>query len=231
MGDVDLSSQLRDDLRTAWHRYLDLVTPLRPGLHAYCRRLTGSVWDAEDLVQDTLVRAFATLGKTHHEIRDPRAYVLRIASNLWIDAVRRRGSEAAALKAVDPPHPPAARPGAVHDAGATLMQRLAPRERAAVVLKDVFDLTLDEIASVLGTTVGAVKSALHRGRTHLREPEGDGASPRPAPSAALIDRFVATYRAGDVQGLAASCSTECGRTRGAAPSSIPRRSGAAHGSF
>jgi len=203
MGDVDLSSQLRDDLRTAWHRYLDLLTPLRPGLHAYCRRLTGSVWDAEDLVQDTLVRAFATLGKTHHEIRDPRAYLLRIASNLWIDTVRRRGSEAAALAAVDPPRPPAAPPGALRDAGATLMQRLAPQERAAVVLKDVFDLTLDEIASVLATTVGAVKSALHRGRTHLREPEDDRASHRPAPSAALVDRFVATYQAGDVKGLAA----------------------------
>ena len=203
MSDPKLPNGLRDDLRTAWHRYVDLLAPLRPALHSYCRRLTGNVWDAEDLVQDTLVRAFATLGKIHHEVRKPRAYLLRTASNLWIDTIRRRGTEAAALAAADPPDDSAAPPGAVRDAGSTLMQRLAPQERAAVVLKDVFDLTLEEIAAILGTTVGAVKSALHRGRMHLREQEGDAMSRRPVPSVELVDRFVATYTAGDVKGLTA----------------------------
>jgi RNA polymerase sigma-70 factor (ECF subfamily) len=203
MDDFELPDRLRDDLRTAWHRYVDLLTPLRPALHGYCRRLTGNVWDAEDLVQDTLVRAFATLGKIHHEIREPRAYLLRTASNLWIDTVRRRSTEAAALAAADPPADPASPPGAVRDAGSTLLQRLAPQERAAVVLKDVFDLTLEEIASILGTTVGAVKAALHRGRTHLRESDDEAASRRPVPSAVLVDRFVARYNAGDVKGLTA----------------------------
>jgi RNA polymerase sigma-70 factor, ECF subfamily len=203
MGDVELPDGLRDELRAAWHRYVDLVAPARPALHGYCRRLTGNVWDAEDLVQDTLVRTFATLGKIHHQIREPRAYLLRTASNLWVDTIRRRGAEAAALAAADPPTDPPAPPGAVREAGSTLMQRLAPQERAAVVLKDVFDLTLEEIASILGTTVGAVKSALHRGRTHLRQPEGEAASRRPVPSAELVDRFVARYNAGDVAGLTA----------------------------
>lgn len=75
MGDVELPDGLRDELRAAWHRYVDLVAPARPALHGYCRRLTGNVWDAEDLVQDTLVRTFATLGKIHHQIREPRAYL------------------------------------------------------------------------------------------------------------------------------------------------------------
>jgi len=203
MADLELPDGLRDDLRTAWHRYLDLIARLRPGLHAYCRRLTGNVWDAEDLLQDTLVRAFATLGQIHHTVREPRAYVLRIASNLWIDTMRRRGTEAAALAAVDPPGDPGSQPGAVRDAGSTLLRRLPPQERAAVVLKDVFDLTLEEIASILRTTVGAVKSALHRGRSHLREVDADPVVRRTAPPAALVDRFVAAYNAGDVRGLTA----------------------------
>ena len=96
MGDVELPDALRDELRGAWHRYVDLLAPLRPALYGYCRRLTGNVWDAEDLVQDALLRAFATLGSIHHQIRNPRAYLLRTATNLWIDTLRRRDAEAAA---------------------------------------------------------------------------------------------------------------------------------------
>jgi RNA polymerase sigma-70 factor (ECF subfamily) len=198
----ELPDALRDELRAAWHRYLDGVAPLRPALHAVCRRLTGNVFEAEDLLQDTLLRGFATLGSVHHPIRNPRAYLLRAATNLWIDSLRRRDAEAEALAAFpDAPDPPP--PGGVREAGARLLQRLSPQERAAVVLKDAFEMSLEEIADVLRTTVGAVKAALHRGRGRLEEPEGGAASRRPRPSVALIDRFVALYAAADVRGLVA----------------------------
>jgi RNA polymerase sigma-70 factor (ECF subfamily) len=167
-----------------------------------CRRLTGSVFEAEDLVQDTLLRAFATLGQIHHGIDNPRGYLLRTATNLWIDGLRRRGAEAHALAQADGPDTANA-PGGVRDAGERLLQRLSPQERAAVVLKDAFDMSLDEIADVLRTTVGAVKAALHRGRGRLDEPEGGAASRRPRPSVALVDRFVSLYAAADVKGLVA----------------------------
>jgi RNA polymerase sigma-70 factor (ECF subfamily) len=202
--DVELPDAMRDDLRAAWHRYLDRVAPFRPALHGYCRRLTGNLWDAEDLVQDALLRAFATLGSIHESIENPRAYLLRTATNLWIDAVRRRSREATALAAEA--HEEAGSPETarvVRDAGATLLQRLAPQERAAVVLKEAFDMSLGEIAGVLATSVGAVKSALHRGRERLREPEDGSASRRPVPSAALVDRFVALFNAKDKAGLIA----------------------------
>jgi RNA polymerase sigma-70 factor (ECF subfamily) len=65
VADLELPDSLSDALRESWQRYIDLLNPIRPDLYRYCRRLTGSVWDAEDLVQDALVRAFATLGKSH----------------------------------------------------------------------------------------------------------------------------------------------------------------------
>jgi RNA polymerase sigma-70 factor (ECF subfamily) len=221
MGDAELPDGLRDELRKAWHRYVDLLSPLRPTLHAYCRRLTGNVWDAEDLVQDTLLRAFGALGSVHHAIANPRAYLLRIATNLWIDTLRHREIEVTGGTAVTG-ETAAAPPGAVRDAGSTLMRRLSPQERAAVVLKDVFDYRLEEIAEVLSTSPGAVKAALHRGRGRLREPEGGLSSRRPAPSPALVDRFVAAYNAADVGGLMqlmldggsvenVGCSMEIGR--------------------
>ena len=204
MGDFELPDVLRDEMRAAWHRYLDLVVPIRPALHAYCRRLARNVWDAEDLVQETLLRAFGSLGRIHDPVRNPRAYLLRTATNAWIDGLRRRQLEAAALEESDPPAAGASgTPGALRDAGTALLQRLAPQERAAVILKDVFDLSLEESAEVLETTVGAVKAALHRGRARLREPEGEAAARRPAPSASLVDRFVELFNAEDKAGLLA----------------------------
>jgi RNA polymerase sigma-70 factor (ECF subfamily) len=88
----------------------------------------------------------------------------------------------------------------VRAAGERLFERLAPQERAAVLLKDVFDMTLDEIAQVLTTSVGAVKAALHRGRGRLREP---APAPRQTASPALVDRFVERLDASDLDGLLA----------------------------
>lgn len=226
MAEAEIPDSLRDELRAAWHRYVDLLAPLRPDLQRYCRRLTGSVWDAEDLAQETLVRAFATLGSVHHRIENPRAYLLRAATNAWIDTVRRRGSEAAALaEASGEGAAVALEPGSVRDAGTVLLARLAPQERAAVVLKDVFDLRLEEIAAVIGTTVGAVKAALHRGRTRLRDRDPQAAPRRPAASPALVERFIAAWRAADLPALLAlmvedaavenvGCGIEIGREAG-----------------
>ena len=59
MGDRQSNdAALAQDLKRAWHNFVDIMVPLRPGLHAYCRKLTGYLWDGEDLVQETLLRAF-----------------------------------------------------------------------------------------------------------------------------------------------------------------------------
>jgi RNA polymerase sigma-70 factor (ECF subfamily) len=207
MAEAEIPDTLRDDLRTAWHRYVDMLVPLRPALYGYCRRLAGNVWDAEDLVQESLLRAFGQWGVTYPEIRDPRAFLLRTATNVWIDMLRRRKSEAR-VPLVNPDEIAAsgASPDAssdVRDAGARLLQRLSPQEGAAVVLKEVFDMTLEEIAELLATTTGAVKAALHRGRGRLRQSEEMAAARRPVPSPELLDRFIERYNAKDVTGLVA----------------------------
>ena len=98
--------RIRDEARAAWHRYVDFFTPFRPELYRYCRRLTRDVWDAEDLVQDTMVRGFGVLSNVHRPISNPRAYLIRVATNLWTDSLRHRTSEAQALKVQrhDPAH-------------------------------------------------------------------------------------------------------------------------------
>src|SRR5262245_33185158 len=88
---------IQRSVRGPWRRYIDGLEEHRPALHAYCRRLTGNVWDGADLVQDTLVRVFSLLGKTDARLENPQAYLIRTASNLWIDRVRRSVREQAAM--------------------------------------------------------------------------------------------------------------------------------------
>jgi RNA polymerase sigma-70 factor (ECF subfamily) len=204
MADVELSTALLDETRESWCRYLDLIVPFRPELHRYCRRLTGDIWDGEDLVQDTLLKGFAMLGSAQGAIDNPRGYLTRIATHHWIDTQRRRKSEALALareaETLSGASSNPARGPDLRDAGARLLEDLAPQERAAVVLKDAFDMSLSEIAGMLATSIGAVKAALHRGRQRLREPPPVR---RRVASAALVDAFVKRLDASDLAGLLA----------------------------
>ena len=194
---LEPSGPLAAAVQAPWHRFLEEVEPLRPELYRYCRYLTRSPWDAEDLAQDTLARAFVTLGCLGQEIVSPRAWLLRVASNLWLNQQRRPREVPTELPDAASA---GAEPRAAREAAGTLIGRLSPQERAAVVLKDVFDLSLEETAEALSTTVGAVKAALHRGRGKLVEPAPEEAS---APSPAVLDAFAAAFNARDLDRLTA----------------------------
>ena len=192
---------LASALRSSWHGFLDAYEPLRSELYRYCRHLTRSAWDAEDLAQDTMARAFVTLGQMGEPPPNPRAWLFRVASNLWLDQARRRRRERpqgdastveGSTAAVDPRE--------AREVAGTLIGQLSPQERAAVVLKDVLDLSLDEIADALSTTTGAVKAALHRGRGKLVETAPE---PERAPPPRVLDAFSAAFNAGDIDQLTA----------------------------
>jgi RNA polymerase sigma-70 factor (ECF subfamily) len=196
---TDDLDQLSGAVKATWHRFLDVYEPLRPDLYRYCRYLTRSPWDAEDLAQDTLARAFVTLGRMAEGPPNPRAWLFRVASNLWIDQTRRRRefpAEAAPPVAFREPHE-------TREAAGTLLVRLSPQERASVTLKDVFDLSLEEIAEILGTTVGAVKAALSGGRAKLADPDESGSPRQVSVRPAVLDAFCAAFNAHDLERLAA----------------------------
>ena len=88
-------------VQTSWRGFLETFEPLRADLYRYCRYLTRSAWDAEDLAQDTLARAFVTLGKLGESPPNPKAWLFRVASNLWID--QQRTSEARSRTDAAPP--------------------------------------------------------------------------------------------------------------------------------
>ena len=164
------------ELQAARERFLVLVEELRPDLHRYCARMTGSVIDGEDVVQETLARAYYELAELK-EMPALRSWLFRIAHNRAIDYLRARARRVSEPldEAIEFPADPslepdnaAAREEAIHGALSRFLE-LAPVQRSCVILKDVFDYSLDEIAAMLGLTVPAIKAALVRGRTRLRK--------------------------------------------------------------
>ncbi|HEX6241901.1 MAG TPA: sigma-70 family RNA polymerase sigma factor [Polyangiales bacterium] len=197
----DPNDKLPGAVQSSWRSFIERYEPLRPDLYRYCRQLTRSPWDAEDLTQDALARAFVTLAQLGESPPNPRAWLFRVASNLWIDRVRKRRREQP-LGADAEEGPTSTRPDAqsAREAAGTLLGQLSPQERAAVVLKDVFELSLEETAEVLATTVGAIKAALSRARGKLVEPQPE---PTHAPVPSALTAFADAFNAGDLERLAA----------------------------
>src|SRR5262249_775458 len=164
-------------LEARYLAFLETITNLRPSLHRYCARMTGSVMDGEDVVQEVLFEAYRKLDK-FDDSRPLKPWLFRIANNRCIDFLRKRGvrleAESAAMSSdmVEPKDPAVGLGQAVEH----LVISLPPKERACVLLKDVFDYSLEEVAELGDSTVGGVKAALNRGRTKL------AASPAPARS-------------------------------------------------
>ena len=178
-------------------QFLSLVEHVRPELHRYCTRMTGSVADGEDVVQETLARAYYELSQLR-ELPPLRPWLFRIAHNRAIDHWRHESYRASepldeatqlADEAINEPDNLLARQQAVHAAMSSFLQ-LAPAQRACVILKDVLDHSLEEIAEELALSVPAVKAALHRGRQALQQL---AEAPAPAPAARGISPALARY--------------------------------------
>lgn len=148
-------------------QFLKIIEPYRSDLFRYCLSLTKSPWDAEDLVQETLLKAFASLGQIWQSLV-PKHYLFRIATNTWLNQQRKqKGIETEFSEAYFAEEAQADR-FEVHSAMETLVGHLPPRQVVAVLLIDVFDFTAREAADMMGTTEGAVKAALFRARTTLK---------------------------------------------------------------
>ena len=217
-----------------------LVEPFRRELQVHCYRMLGSVQDAEDALQDTLLSAWQ--GLAAFEGRSSiRTWLYRVATSRCLDALRsarRRPVASPPPAGLQPPEPtrlghllwlepypdamleglPDSAPGpearyeameAISLAFITALQLLPPRQRAAIVLRDVLGFPASEAARVLGTTEESVTSALKRARATLERHQRSSGPREPAPppnSAAerqLVEGLTKAFEAADVAGIVA----------------------------
>lgn len=196
-------------LSAAREEFLAMVADVRPELHRYCARLTGSVIEGEDIVQETLAKALYALSQVS-EVPVLRPWLFRIAHNTALDFLKRHANkyrdvetEVEELVAFDEKPDPL-----VVRAALARFLALPVTQRSAVILKDVLGHSLEETAETMGTSVMAVKAALSRGRAKLLErSSAEAHSTRATP--AELERYATLFNARDWDGVRALVGDDC----------------------
>lgn len=166
-----------------------LFGEMRPKLHRYCARMTGSVIDGEDVLQEALAKAIEALPGAG-PIANPEGWLFRIAHNAALDFLRRRAREKAFSgedldMIVDPVNPTIDREVAA--ASLRTFMSLPVAQRSSVIMMDVLGYSLQQISTILDTSISAIKAALHRGRGRLRE-IADQPDEHPSPVLSMSER-------------------------------------------
>lgn len=186
----------------------DNISTLRSQLLRYCEFLSGSLHDAEDLAQTTLLKALPVLrGEPHQNIT---ALLRRIAKNTWIDHVRKQSKHRSCspeeLEVLGGSVPPRERLE-VEVALQALMQRLTSQQQAVFLLCEVFEYTNCEAAELLGISRGAVKATLHRANARFNSmPDFEElSSASDEEQKEILQAYVSAFHDADIRALIHLC--------------------------
>lgn len=196
-----------ENLTNARGDFEDLVKTIRPELHRYAARMTGSAVDGEDVVQEAVLKAFNSLDQIKTDA-NLRGWLFRIAHNKAIDFLRSRRLQT--MEQLDENIFATQEDSPLEQKEQTALAlkvflRLAPRQRSCVILKDVLGYSLSEISELIDKSVPEIKALLNRGRTRLRE-LGDSLETENAPvlderTQILLTRYVDRFNARDFEAV------------------------------
>ena len=195
--------------------FRELVEPYRHALEVHCYRMLGSAQDAEDVAQETLLRAWRALERFEPRVRF-QTWLYRIATNACLDELERRPRRPQPVdpfpdrpsdQVSSPTYDPAARYAIREGMELALLraiQELPGRQRAVLIFRDVLGWSAPEVAELLESTVASVNSALQRARATIEQhlPETPASAADPA-ERELLNRYVTAFEHADMDGLVA----------------------------
>lgn len=162
-----ISKGFVEDARNLRNEFEEIVSVYSTDLWNYCKYVTGSPWDGEDLFQETMIKAFGLLPERWSDITDKKYYLFRVATNTWLDQCRKQKREIGTLDEA----PEASLDFSDHlrleEILTSLESNLTPKQTAAFLLLDIFHFSADEIAGIVHSTPGGVYSAVQRARRKI----------------------------------------------------------------
>lgn len=160
---------LIEETRKLKNEYEEMIQPYSTDLWNFCRYVTGSPWDGEDLYQDTIIKSFGLLPQQWDKVLDKKSYLFRIATNTWMDQCRRSKREIGSLEEVPEQSLDFTDGLILEEVLTSLHTKFTPKQTTAYLLFDIFRLNAEEVAGIVKSTPGGVYTTVQRVRKKIKE--------------------------------------------------------------
>ncbi|MEH7442973.1 RNA polymerase sigma factor [Bacillus sp. JJ1122] len=198
-----ITKDIVDETRKVRSEFFDIISDYSTDLWNYCKYITGSPWDGEDLYQETIIKAFGLLPQRWSEITDKKHYLFRVATNTWIDLCRKLKREVGLLEEISETKEDFSSPLLLEEILISLDSILTPKQVAAFLLFNIFQFSAEEVAGIVKSTPGGVYASVQRARRKIAS--FDFTQSKSALSShetnVTIQSYLKAFNNGDLDGL------------------------------
>ncbi|WP_409297214.1 sigma-70 family RNA polymerase sigma factor [Peribacillus sp. SCS-26] len=196
----NIDTRLVEETRRLRDEFTNMTAGFSDDLWKYCKYITGSPWDGEDLYQETMIKSFALLPQRWSDITDKKQYLFRVATNTWLDLCRKMKRETGILEDMPDEGIEFSDRLLLEEILVSLHSRLTPKQTAAFLLLDVFQFSAEEAAGIVHSTPGGVYASVQRARKNIAsmdfsKPDGVSGSQE----SETIQAYLAAFNDGDLE--------------------------------
>jgi RNA polymerase sigma factor (sigma-70 family) len=200
---LNFDNDIVNETRRLQNEFEEIVSIYSSDLWNFCKYVTGSAWDGEDLYQETMIKSFSLLTYRWSEITDKKYYLFRMATNTWLDQCRKLKREVGTLEESIEPTQDFSDTLVLEEILITLESNLTPKQTAAFLLLDIFQFTAEEVAGIVHSTPGGVYASVQRARRNIASLDSSPSKTKGDTkiSNATIQAYLAAFNSGDLQGM------------------------------
>ncbi|MCA1321632.1 sigma-70 family RNA polymerase sigma factor [Bacillus tianshenii] len=200
---ANINKDLVDETRKLKNEFEAIVSAYSADLWNYCKYVTGSPWDGEDLYQETMIKSFGLLPQRWSDITDKKYYLFRMATNTWLDQCRKQKRVIGTLDEASEPQHDFSDRLMLEEILTSLESNLTPKQTAAFLLLDIFQFSAEEIAGIVHSTPGGVYSAVHRARRKINSMDfsKSGTNMNTQNQNPTIQAYLEAFNGGDLDGM------------------------------